>query len=153
MRRGIITGVVCALLPACSISGAAQEKGYWRAVSTNANEITGDLTISDTKLTINFIGFPLAQIRKLTPAEMGAAFDADVNAPGSGNLYRMNIPGDRRFLHRNTLCGTENTQWMATYVAGHTLEVLFLSGSDTPMLTGEALANSGNVCGRFTYER
>jgi hypothetical protein len=153
MRRGITPGLFCALLLACSFSGLAQEKGYWRAASTNANEITGDLTISETKLTINLTGFPLAQIRKLTPAEMGAAFDADVNAPGSGNLYRLAVPAERRFFHRNTLCGAEDTQWMATYVAGRTLEVLFLSGTDTPVLTGEALANSGNVCGRFSYER
>jgi hypothetical protein len=145
--------VFCGVLVACSLNGAAQEKGYWRAASSNANGITGDLTISDTKLTINLTGFPLAQIRKLTPAEMGAAFDADVNAPGSGNLYRLNVPAERRFFHHNTLCGAEDTQWMATYVSGHTLEVLFLSGTDTPVFTGEALANSGNVCGRFTYER
>jgi hypothetical protein len=153
MNKGFIPGAVALLALAWSLSSAAQEKGYWRAASSNANEITGDLTISDTKLTINLTGFPLAQIRKLTPAEMGAAFDADVNAPGSGNLYRLVVPAERRFFHHNTLCGTEDTQWMATYVAGRKLEVLFLSGSDTPLLTGEALSNSGNVCGRFTYER
>jgi len=42
---------------------------------------------------------------------------------------------------------------MATYVAGHRMEVVLFSGSDTPVLTGEALANSSEVCGRFTYER
>ena len=55
----------------------AQDKGYWRAVSSNANDITGDLTISDSKLAINFASFPLAQIRKLQPAEWSAIFDAD----------------------------------------------------------------------------
>ena len=153
MKRGILSGAILALLLASSVFSAAQEKGYWRAASSNANEITGDLTVSDAKITINLIGFPLAQIRKLTPAEMGAAFDADVNAPGTGNLYRLHVPADRRFLHRNTLCGAEDTQWMATYVAGHRMEVVLFSGPDTPVLTGEALANSSDVCGRFTYER
>jgi hypothetical protein len=84
---------------------------------------------------------------------MGAAFDADVNNPGAGNLYRLDIPADKRFSHHNTLCGSEDTQWMATYVDGKDLQVLFFSGGEMPVLSGEALANSSNVCGRFGYER
>ena len=135
----------------CSFSALAQDKGYWRADSNNANQVTGDIAISDARLTINFLGYSLAHIRDLTPAEGGAAFDIDVNAPGGGNLYRLSVPGDKRFLHRNTLCGSEETQWMATYVDGHTLHVAFFSGAKMPVLTGEALSNSNEVCGIFTY--
>jgi hypothetical protein len=136
-----------------SASALAQDKGYWRAASSNANQITGDITISETKLTINFLGYSLAPIRKLTQTEAGAAFDVDVDAAGGGNLYRLSIPGDKRFLHRNTLCGSEETQWMASYVQGSTLHIAFFSGANMPVLTGEALSNSTDVCGIFSYGR
>lgn len=153
MNRKLLLTAAAVLLPACSICSAAQDKGYWRAASSNANQITGDITLSDTKFTINFIGYSLAQIRKLTTAEAGAAFDVDVNATGAGNLYRLSVPGDKRFLHHNTLCGSEETQWMATYVEGRTLHVALFSGADMPVLTAEALANSTEVCGVFAYLR
>ncbi|WP_109485160.1 hypothetical protein [Occallatibacter savannae] len=131
----------------------AQDKGYWRAASANANQTTGDIVISDSKLTIDFLGYSLAPIRKLTQIEVGAAFDVDVNAAGGGDMYRLAIPGDKRFLHKNTLCGSEETQWMVTYVDGSTLHVAFFSGASMPVLTAEALSNSSDVCGIFSYGR
>jgi hypothetical protein len=145
--------VATAALLAGSILVGAQDKGYWKAASSNANKITGDITISETRLTITFTGYSLAQIRKLTAAEAGAAFDVDANAAGGGSLYRLNIPGEKRFLHHNTLCGSEDTQWMATYAEGHILHVALFSGADVPVLTADALANSTDVCGLFSYER
>jgi len=41
--------------------------------------ITGDITLSDLKITIGFKAFPIASIRDLKPAEVSAVFDADVN--------------------------------------------------------------------------
>jgi hypothetical protein len=131
--------------------GAAQEKGNWHAASSTAKSITGDLTISAEKLSINFFGFPIAQIRALQPAEVSAAFDLDSAAGGTGNLYRLSIPGTTRFLHKNTLCGSEDTQWMATYVAGRSLQIVFFSGPKMPILTPEAIATSTDVCGTFSY--
>ncbi|HEY1577746.1 MAG TPA: hypothetical protein VGF82_11825 [Terracidiphilus sp.] len=139
------------ILFVCSLPLAAQDRGYWRATSSNADKITGDIAISEARLTINFIGFSLAPIKKLTTAEAAAAFDVDVNVPGAGSLYRLNIPADKRFLHKNTLCGSEVTQWMVTYVEGRTLHVAFFSGNDMPLLTAEALTNSTDVCGLFSY--
>ena len=137
----------------CSEFCLAQDKGYWRAVSSAANEITGDISFSETRLTISFSGFPMAQIRRITPAEANAAFGVDVNAGGVGFLYRLNVPAARRFLHKNTLCGSEDTQWMATYVAGRTMQAAFFSGDQMPVLTPDALANSTDVCGTFGYSR
>jgi hypothetical protein len=153
MKRIGFLGVVAGSVMLCSASGAAQDKGTWRAASSTATAITGDIAISDTKIAINFAGFTIAQIRKLTPAETSAAFDADSNAGGSGNLYRLNVPSSKRFLHHNTLCGTEETQWMATYVQGRDLKIAFFSGSIMPVLTIEALANSSDLCGTFSYVR
>lgn len=132
---------------------AGQDLGYWRAASTNANAITGDIAISQTKVTIDFYNFTIAPIRRLNATEVAAAFDADVNAGGSGQLYRLNIPPGVRFLHKNTLCGSDSAQWMATYVSGRTLQVAFFSGADMPVLTVDALANTTTVCGTFTYSR
>lgn len=153
MFKGILVGGAAILLAASSVLCAAQDKGYWRAASTNANQTTGDITIAETKVTIDFSPYSLAQIRKLTAVEAGAAFDVDVSVPGGGNLYRLNVPGDKRFLHHNRLCGSEDTQWMATYAEGHTLHVALFSGENMPVLTADALANSTNVCAVFTYVR
>jgi hypothetical protein len=120
LRRAVL-----GLLMASCMAATAQEKGYWRAASTTALSITGDISISDAKVTINFASFPLAQIRKLEAPEIGAVFDADVN--GSGNLYRLNISGSQRFLRHNNLCGTEDVQWMITYVLEKDLSVAFFS--------------------------
>jgi len=153
MRRKFPLGAFAALLLCCSLPAVAQDKGYWRAVSSNANGITGDLTISDSRLSINMTAFPIAQIRPLKAAESSAVFDADPGEGGSGYLYRLSVPGARRFLHRNTLCGSDDTQWMATYVHGRALRVAFFSGTDMPVFTPDALANSSDVCGTFSYSR
>lgn len=42
---------------------------------------------------------------------------------------------------------------MAAYVEGRTLKVAFFSDAKPPVFTLEALANSPNLCGTFTYTR
>jgi hypothetical protein len=141
----------CAL--SCSLSALAQEAGYWRAESTTAKHITGDVALSDEKISINFSTYWIAQIRTLTPAEISAAFNADANAPGSGSLYRLSIPSSKKLLHKSTLCGPEDTQWLVTYSTGRTLQLAFFSTSQMPVLTPEALTNNSNLCGVFGYTR
>lgn len=89
----------------------------------------------------------------MTPAEAAAVFDADVNAGINGDLYRLSVPPDKRFLHHNTLCGSDETRWMATYISGRTLQVAFFSGEDMPVMTFEAMQNSPVLCGTFSYSR
>jgi hypothetical protein len=134
-----------------SLTLTAQEKGIWRAESNTARSITGDVTLADEKLTINFSSFPMARIRTLDKSEVSAAFDADSNAEGAASLYRITIPYTKKFLHHNSLCGSEDTQWMVTYVSGHTLQLAFLSGEKAPVFTPEAFANSTALCGTFSY--
>ena len=148
--------LVCAILGsvlACCISARAQEAGAWRASSSTAMSITGDIAISDEKLWLNFVSFPMARIRDLEPGEVSSAFDVDSNAGGRGRLYRLSIPGSKKFLHKNTLCGSEDTQWMAAYVEGRSLHIAFFSGQKMPVFTPEAFANSTDLCGTFTYAR
>lgn len=147
-------GVAALVLPlACSLTAAAQDKGPWRAASSEAKQITGDIAIVDTRLTINFSGFTIAPIRALNAAEASAAFDADRSVPGGGNLYRLEIPADKKFQHHNTLCGSDETQWMATWASGSELHVAFFSGAEMPKLTLDALTNSSSLCGSFAYVR
>jgi len=134
-------------------AAAAQDTGAWRAVSTTAESITGDVAFGDERITINLATFPIAQIRPLTPAEAAALFNAQPGATGSGNLYRMSIPAAKKFLHKNTLCGAEETDWMVTYVSGRTLQLAFFSGQKMPVMTADALANTTSLCGTFTYGR
>ena len=146
----------CALLfcfLSCSLSAVAQEAGYWRASSTTSKSITGDIALTDQKISLNFSTYWIAQIRSLTPAELSAAFGLDANAPGTGNLYRLNIPSDKKLLHKNTLCGGENTQWLATYSTGRTLHLAFFSTSKMPALNPEAMTNNPDLCGVFEYQR
>jgi hypothetical protein len=149
----VVSQIGATLALACSLSCAAQDRGYWQAASNNASAVTGDITISDLKVTIGFKAFPIAQIRDLKPAEVSAVFDADVNTAGSGTLYRLKVPAEQRFEHKNTLCGTQQTEWMAAYVAGKTLNVAFFSGEEAPVLTFEAMSHSTNLCGTYTYAR
>jgi hypothetical protein len=151
-RQLLLCGVVGWGL-AYAVSGAAQEKGNWRATSSTAKSITGDVTISNEKISISFSGFPIAQIRGLQQSEVRAAFDVDDGAGGSGNLYRLSIPGTTRFQHKNTLCGSEDAQWMATYVVGHSLQLVFFSGQKMPVFTPDAMAASTDLCGVFAYEK
>jgi len=152
MGKGLLQ-VGIGVLVVCSTLCAAQDKGYWRAASSNASKITGDITISESRLTINFTGYSLAPIRKIAAEEVSSVFDVDVNQAGTGNVYRLKIPGDKRFLHHNTLCGSEDVQWMVTYTEDHTLHVALFSGTDVPVLNHDALANSTDVCGVFAYQR
>lgn len=145
--------LILAGLAAGTARASAQDSGAWRAASTNATSITSDIAILKDKLSIDFLIYPLAPIRTLKPVEVSAVFDADVNAGISGMLYRMNVPGGQRFLHKNTLCGGEDTKWMATYVTGHTLNVAFFSGDDMPVFTFDAISKTTDLCGTFAYDR
>jgi hypothetical protein len=144
---------IAASILLCCLTLTAQEKGVWGAVSSNAKSITGDVQLSSERISIDLITFPMARIRPLEKAELSAVFDADGNSPGGGSLYRLNVPAARKFLRKNSLCGTEDTEWMATYVRGNGLQLAFFSGQQPPILTLDALANSSDACGVFSYAR
>ncbi len=135
------------------LSLAAQEQGPWRATSSTAQSITGDVALSDTRIAINFSSFTIARIRELAPGEVSSVFDVDSNIGGRGNLYRLSVPAAKKFLHHNTLCGSEDTQWMAAFVSGRLLHLAFFSGEKIPVFTPEAIANTTDLCGVFSYAR
>ena len=154
MQRSLRVAVVIAML-VCVLRGEAQkqERGYWQAASNTASSITGDITLTEQKVTIGFKSFPIAPIRELKPAEVAAVFDADANAGAGGTLYRLKVPAEQRFQHKNTLCGTQDTQWMAVYPAGKSLLVAFFSGEEAPVFNFDAISHSTTLCGTYTYVR
>jgi hypothetical protein len=132
---------------------AQQEKGEWRAANQTARTITGDVVLSDQRISINFARFTISRARALEPSEISAAFDADTTAVGTGSLYRVNIAAGQKFLNRNTICGSEPALWIASFAQGRTLKLSFFSSEKPPTLTLEALANSTDLCGTFTYAK
>ncbi len=153
VRKWMAQCAVAGVLLAGAAAGAAQDGGPWRAASTNALSITSDIAIGKDRLSIDYLVYPLAPIRPLKPVEVSAVFDADVSAGINGMLYRLRIPARQRFLKKNTLCGDEDVQWMATYATGKTLQVAFFSGDDMPVFTFDAISKSTDLCGTFTYSR
>jgi hypothetical protein len=153
MKRETVVSAIVGLALICCLTTAAQDGGYWRAASSTAKSITGDVALADEKITINFLNFTMARIRGLDQAEASALFDPDGTATGSGSLYRLNVPGGKKFLHKNSLCGSDDTQWMVTYLSGRSLQLAFFSGAKPPVFTTDALANSTDMCGKFGYVR
>ncbi len=144
-------GVFCvaAVLPAL----AQHEAGTWRAESKTAKGVTGDIAFGGQKLVINFAQFTVAQLHELSADEVLALFNPDNGATGRGSLFRLDIPATQRFLHKNTLCGSEPTEFMATYIDGKQMQVAFFSGNKMPTLSIDALSNNSNLCGTYTYSR
>lgn len=153
MRKYFPLYLAVAILALCSLAAAAQDRGYWRAASSNAAAITGDIAIAPSRVVINFVGFPIVQARRLKADESASVFDADVNSGIEGTLYRLTIPANKKFLHRNTLCGDEDTHWMATYVSGKSMQVAFFSGDTEPVFKFGVIQNSPALCGVYTYVR
>jgi hypothetical protein len=152
MRRRLLCTVVVLGFGGSVLAGA-QEKGNWRAESQTARSITGDIAFAGQKIAINFSGYWIAQIRTLQPGEASAVFNVDSDAAGGGNLYRLSIPGDKKFLHKSMLCGSEDVQWAVTYVSGHSLEMALFSGNKMPVMTPEGMTGATNLCGVFGYVR
>jgi hypothetical protein len=153
MKRATSLPTLAASLLLTCLPLGAQERGAWRAASNTAQSITGDVALSDEKISINFSTFPMVKVRALNKGEISATFDADSNADGSGSLYRLDIPASKKFLRRNSLCGAEDTLWMVTYVTGRSLRLAFFSGQKVPVFTLDAISNSTDLCGTFSYAK
>lgn len=153
MSPGAFFRVMAAVVMSCGLLAGAQELGPWRAANTPAQSITGDVAFSASALAINFSSFPIARIRDLQASEVSSVFDADSNSGVHGSLYRLKVPGSMKFQHHNSLCGSEDTQWVAAFVTGRELHLAFFSGPKMPVFTVEAISNTTELCGTFVYSR
>ena len=154
----MIFRIPCALvlLLSAALMAAQKEpsdKGNWHPLSKTAASITGPILLSEERLMMGFIPVTIAPIRHAEPAEVSSVFDLPADSNPGGELYRLNIPADRQLLHKNVLCGAEDTTYMLTATSGKTLQVAFFSGGKLPDLKPESIANSNTLCGTFTYSR
>jgi hypothetical protein len=149
MRRFCIAAA-CLLMTAPAV---AQDTGYWKATSKTAYSVTGDIVIEPEKLVMNFSSFIMSNVRHAEGAEVSAVFDAPADGNPGANLYRLNIPAGKKFLHKNTLCGAEDTTYMMVYREDKTLQVAFFSGAAMPKLTTADVQNSGTLCGTYMYQK
>lgn len=145
--------LACGWMAAAQTQVQLQEQGYWRAASNTARSITGDIQFAGDKVSIDFYLFTVAHIRTLQQAELGSVFDVDSTTASGGNLYRVSIPGQQKFMHKSTLCSGEDTLWMVTFARGRELQVAFFSGQKEPTFTFDAMANATNACGTYGYMR
>jgi len=153
MKFARLVCVFLGLILACCALGSAQEQGVWRASSSSARSVTGDVSLGDAQLLVNFYNFPIVRARDLEPGELSAVFDVDSNSRVKGHLYRLNVPAAKKFLHKSTLCGAEDTHWMAAYAEGNTLHLAFFSSEKVPTFTIDAISNSSSMCGTYDYVR
>src|SRR5262245_34469578 len=112
-----------------SLAIHAEERGYWRAASNSARSVTGDISLGDESLTSTSSTTTTSTVRPPEPAEVSSVFDTDSASAGTGSFYRANIPATKKFLHKNSLCGSEDVQWMVAYAAGNQLQLAFFSGN------------------------
>ena len=150
-RETLLRIFAASLLIICRSTAQAEERGYWRAASNSARSVTGDIALADEKLTINFSTTTISRIRALEATEVSAVFDTDSASAGTGSLYRINIPAAKKFLHKSSLCGTEDVHWMVAYAGGNSLQLAFFSGDKPPVFTFEAIQNSTDRCGTYSY--
>ena len=153
MMVAAVTGFVLVGMICSAAQANAQDAGHWGPTTDRTATMTGDITIAPTRLTISQAKFPLALVRKLTPVEVSAVFDADIHAGIGGNLYNLYMPPRAYAPSGDPLCGREGTKWMATYVSGRTLHVAFFSGDEAPAFTFDEIANSTALCGTYVYKR
>jgi len=153
MKQTKLVSTLLALGLLFTTHALAQQRGDWRASSKNAQSITGDVSLGTEKVVINLVEFPMSEIRRLTPAEIKATFDMDTNPVIGGAIFRINIPATKKFLHKNSLCGAEDAQWIVAYAVGRNLQLAFFTGLQMPVFTPEAIATTTNLCGIYSYNR
>jgi hypothetical protein len=130
---------------------AADSVEMWRAASTTASSVSGDVTFAPSKIQFqNGQSLPLAVIGRVKNFQAtGEAVDATV--------YRVTAPADLRLLNGNHLCGGGGHSQAVTYIVVWIPEappggaparsMAAFSGKDQPRSDGDPAA-----CGTYNYE-
>jgi hypothetical protein len=136
---------------AASSARAASVNEQWKAASTTATSITGDITISANRITFgNGTSLPLAAAGRVPD------FKIDVGKPVSATLFRVTAPEDPVLLSGHRLCGGEPPHpvtfiavWRPAHVRGSVdlRTVAAFSGGEQPTRAG-----GPDFCGTYIYE-
>jgi hypothetical protein len=154
LRGGLALAGLCLLAGGCAAprsAVAAEAAERWRATSTTAMSVTGDVTFAPDKMQFqNGQSLPLAIIGRVPDFK---AMGEGVNA----TLYRVTTPADPRLKNGNHLCGGGSRTQPVTYIAVWNPEVLpgdkasrsmaAFSGKDPPRSAG-----GPESCGVYNYE-
>ena len=141
MRIGLIAILIAGL--SSGVAFAAPKAERWSATSSTAMAITGDITLSPTRLIMaRGVTLPLK-------------VDSDTKAfwTSSGNqaarILRVTKPADPKLLHGNTLCG-KPVRWTAVYQSNRGKDLNLAAFSSTRRPSGEG---DTGLCGTFLYSR
>jgi hypothetical protein len=150
-NRAVLRVVAFAALMAASSAPAASVNEQWKAVSTTAISITGDITISASRVTFgNGTSLPLAAAGKVPD------FKIDVGKPVSATLFRVTAPDDPVLLSGHRLCGGEPPHpvtfiavWRPAHLRGGVdlRTIAAFSGGERP-----TRAAGSDFCGTYIFE-
>ncbi|MFH6782892.1 MULTISPECIES: hypothetical protein [Methylobacterium] len=138
MRRYLVAASLLAAAPVLAGPGAER----WTALSKTAMAITGDISLSPTRLVA------AGRIVPLSVAADVPAF-ATLSGPVPARILKVTPPADPKLLHGNTLCGAP-VRWIVAYRkdAGRSLTLAAFSGETLP--AGES---GSGLCATFSYAR
>ncbi len=122
-----------------SAAPAFAEGDRYRAFSTTAESITGDISMDDFSIT-----FANGESLKFA-ALLGDHFVVDgerVNA----SLYSVEDPSDPELENGNRLCGAGDVTYLASWSGGEGLTIVAVFTGDEPP------ENSDEMCASYTYQ-
>lgn len=140
--RFIVPLSLSVLAAASAGSAAAPRVEHWTATSTTAMGITGDISLSPSRLVAAGKVFPLAVSADVK--DFGSN-----NGPQAARILKVTHPMDPVLRNGNRLCGAP-VRWIAVYRSdqGKSLNLSVFSGTARPT------SETGNgICGTFLYSR
>lgn len=123
-------------------AASAEPQGRWRAASSTASAVTGDITLRDGALI-----FGNGKRLALIPAGEPEGRWTPLPDTRRGALYRLDPPSDPVLLHGNALCGKPVTYIVLSQHAEHGLSLTAFTGKAAPQGFG------ADACAVYFYER
>ncbi len=138
----------------------------WTAMSHTAYAITGDVVTSRDSISLLKKSYPLVLDRDLHGDELQNSakllyVEAVTSSGLVGRLFRTEIPATTHLINDNTICGSENAEWVLVLTThaegrgsdtGDWLYLAFFSGDAEPVFQTQALENSKALCGTYNYQ-
>lgn len=136
------TAAIIVALSAITVS-AAPATERWSATSSTAMAITGDISLSPTRLVM--AGGKVLPLKVDSNPKRFTTPDGNQAA----RLLRVTRPANPTLLNGNTLCGTP-VRWIAVYRSTTGRDLNLAAFSSTARPTGEV---GPGLCGTFLYSR
>jgi hypothetical protein len=143
MRLDTNTALIVALSATTASATAATGTERWSATSSTAMAITGDISLSPTRLVMAG-----GRVLSLTVDSDTKRFTTPTGNQAA-RLLRVTRPANPTLLNGNTLCGAP-VRWIAVYRSNHGRDLNLAAFSGAARPTGEA---GPGLCGTFLYSR